>query len=270
MGQALQGHGKLAVITGASTGIGLELAKQFAKNGFDIVATAENDALSAACESLRAFGTEVHEVKVDLREPTGVYDLYDHIRALNRPVEVIALNAGVGVGGASFDKTDIEEEIDMIKLNVISVVYLTKLVLKDMLREGHGKILFTSSVASIMPGPYLSVYAGTKFFVQAFSEALRVENKDKGITITALLPGATETEFFHRAHMDDTKVGQAEKDDPALVAKQGYEALMRGDDMVIAGSTMNKIQGTAAKFMPQSLAAKFHGDQSKPNSPDKR
>jgi short-subunit dehydrogenase len=160
--------------------------------------------------------------------------------------------------------------MNMIKLNILSTVHLSKLILKDMLARGQGRILFTSSVAAIMPGPYEAVYAATKAFVQSFSEALRVENKDKGISITALLPGPTETNFFHRAGMDDTKVGTQKKDDPADVARQGFEALMEGKDMVVAGSLMNKVQATAAKLMPQSTAAQMHGALSRPNSPDKR
>jgi hypothetical protein len=141
---------------------------------------------------------------------------------------------------------------------------------EDYHGQGSGKILFTASVAAIIPGPYEAVYAATKAFVQSFAEALRVEVKDKGITITSLLPGPTETNFFHRAGMDDTKVGGQKKDDPALVAKQGYDALMAGDDMVVAGSLMNKLQTAAAQLMPQAAAAKMHSSMSKPNSPDKR
>jgi short-subunit dehydrogenase len=261
---------KLAVITGASSGIGYELAMQFAKNGYDIVVTGEAPRIHDAAVAFREHGCLVHDMQIDLKEFDGVENLYAKIKSLSCPVDAIAINAGVGVGGASFDKTDLKKEIDMIQLNIVSTVHLAKLVLKDMIQRGQGKILFTSSVAAIMPGPYESVYAGTKAFVQHFSEALRAETADKGITVTALLPGPTETEFFARAGMDDTKVGTSKKDDPAEVAKQGFDALMRGDDMVIAGSLMNKIQTTAAKLMPQSVAAKMHGQMSKPNSPEKR
>ncbi|KYG64654.1 oxidoreductase [Bdellovibrio bacteriovorus] len=261
---------KFAVITGASSGIGYELAMQFAQNGYDILVTGEAARIHEAAVAFREHGCLVHVMQADLKDFDGVENLYARIKSINCPVDAIAINAGVGVGGASFDKTDLQAEIDMIQLNVVSTVHLAKLVLKDMIARGEGKILFTSSVAAIMPGPYEAVYAGTKAFIQHFSEALRAENADKGITVTALLPGPTETEFFERAGMQDTKVGGSKKDDPAEVAKQGYEALMRGDDMVVAGSMMNKIQTAAAKMMPQSVATKMHGQMSKPNSPEKR
>jgi short-subunit dehydrogenase len=261
---------QFAVITGASSGIGYELAKNFAMNGYDILVVAENAEIQSAANAFREYGNLVHVVEADLKEIEGVNKLYAQIKSIDCPVDAIAINAGVGVGGASFDKTDLTAEIDMIKLNVISTVQLAKLVVKDMVARGEGKILFTSSVAAIMAGPYEVVYAATKSFVQSFAEGLRAEVKDKGITVTALLPGPTETNFFHRAGMDDTKVGESKKDDPAQVAKQGYDALMNGDDMVVAGSFMNKAQTAAAKFMPQAAAAKMHGTMSKPNSPDKR
>lgn len=261
---------KLAVITGASSGIGYELAKNFAVNGFDLLVVSESDEIQTAANALREYGNLVQVVQADLRTSEGVEKVYSKIKTINCPVDAIAINAGVGVGGASFDKTDFTAELDMIKLNVISAVHLAKLVVTDMIARKEGKILFTSSVAAIMPGPYEVVYAATKAFIQSFAEGLRAEVLDKGVTVTALLPGPTETKFFHRAGMDDTKVGGQKKDDPADVAKQGYEALMNGDDMVIAGSFMNKAQTTMAKFMPQAAAAKMHGSMSKPNSPEKR
>jgi short-subunit dehydrogenase len=261
---------KLAVVTGASSGIGYELAKVFARNGFDLLVVAEDAGIQSAANAFREHGNLVHVLEADLRESEGVNKVYAQIQSINCPVEAIAINAGVGVGGASFDKTDLAKEIDMIKLNVISTVQLAKLVVKDMIARGEGKILFTSSVAAIMPGPYEVVYAATKAFVQSFAEGLRAEVKEKGITVTALLPGPTETNFFHRAGMDDTKVGGQKKDDPAEVAQQGFDALMSGDDMVVAGSFMNKAQTAAAKLMPQAATAKMHGNMSKPNSPDKR
>lgn len=261
---------RLAVITGASSGIGFELATQFAQNGFDLIICSSSEKIYQAANALREFGCLVHEVQADLRRPDGVEKLYSKIKSISCPVDSLVVNAGVGVGGASFDKTELGKEIEMINLNIISSVHLTKLVLKDMVEEGHGRILITSSVAAIMPGPYEAVYAGTKAFLQFFSEALRVEMKDKGITVTALLPGPTETDFFHRADMEDTQVGISKKDSAAQVAEQGYKALMNGEDMVVAGSMMNKVQTAMAKVMPQSVAAKMHGRMSKPNSPEKR
>ncbi|WP_413294874.1 SDR family NAD(P)-dependent oxidoreductase [Bdellovibrio sp. HCB185ZH] len=265
-----QNQKKLAVVTGASSGIGYYLAHEFAKNGYDLVVIAEDAGIHTAADAFREHGNLVHVVQADLADRSGVEQAYQKIISINCPVDSVALNAGIGVGGASFDKTSLDQEIKMLHLNVISTVHLAKLILRDMLQKGHGRILITSSVAAIMPGPYEAVYAGTKAFVQFFAEALRAENIDKGITVTALLPGPTETNFFRRAGMEETKVGHSEKDDAAEVAHMGYEALLDGKDMVVAGSIMNKIQTAAAKLMPQSLAAKMHGRMSKPDSPDKR
>ncbi|KYG63793.1 oxidoreductase [Bdellovibrio bacteriovorus] len=255
---------KLAVITGASSGIGYELAKQFAQNGYDIFITSESPGIYNAELEFREFGTQVHVLEMDLRDSEGVELLYSRIKALNRPIDAIAINAGVGVGGASFSKTELHREIDMVKLNVISTIHLTKLVLNDMLAQKSGKILFTSSVAALMPGPYESVYAGTKSFILSFAEALRYEVQDKGVTITALLPGPTETGFFRRACMEDTIVGKSKKDHPARVAEQGFAALMRGDDICVAGSMMNKLQSFTARFLSYSAVTRMHGSMSKP------
>lgn len=259
-----------AVVTGASSGIGLELAKQFAEHGHDLLICAEDDGLEVAASELRALGARVKAVQVDLAEFEGVEKLYEAIKSQGQPLSAIAINAGVGVGGASFDKTDLLEEINLVKLNVISVLHLTKRILPDMIAAGSGRILYTSSVAAFMPGPYESVYSASKAFVQSFAEGIREEVRDKGITVTALQPGPTETNFFHRANMDDTKIGPAKKDDPAEVAKQGYEALMAGDDAIIAGSIKNKVEANLARLAPQTVAAKMHKRMTKPNSPADR
>jgi short-subunit dehydrogenase len=257
---------KWAVITGASCGIGLALAKQFAEHGFDLLIAAEDEGIHTAATELRRFGKQVETLRVDLAKYEGVEELYSKIKSLGRPLDAIAINAGVGVGGAGFDKTDLQAELNLIQLNVMSVVHLTKRILPDLLEQGRGRIPFTSSVAAFMPGPYEAVYAASKAFVQSFSEGLREEVRDKGVTITALQPGPTETNFFHRAHMDDTKVGDAKKDDPADVARVGYEALMAGEGSVISG-LKNKVQANVAKIMPQNLSAKMHKSMTKPNSP---
>lgn len=259
---------KFAVITGASSGIGYFLAMEFAKNGFDILVAAENEGLHEAADAFREHGNKVMPVIVDLRKADEVEKLYQEIKAVNCPVEAIAINAGVGVGG-EFEKTELKREIGMIQLNVTSTVHLAKLVLKDMLARGEGKILFTSSIAAEMPGPYYAVYAATKAFVQSFSEALRVEVKDRGVTVTALQPGATETDFFRRADMEDTKAGESEKDSPELVAQQAYEALMAGKDSVVAGSFKNKMQVGMAKIIPETVGAKMQASSTKPKTLDK-
>lgn len=261
---------KFAVITGASSGIGYFLAHEFAENGFDILVVAENAGIETASSAFREHGNLVHSVVADLSIPAEVEKVYHRIQDINCPVDVLVLNAGFGVGGASFDKTDINKETKMVNVNILSTIHLCKRVLPEMLSRRNGKILFTSSVAALMPGPYETVYAATKAFVQSFADGLREEVKDKDIQITTLLPGPTETNFFHRADMDDTKVGQQKKDDPKDVAKQGFEALMSGDDSIVAGSFKTKMQSAVARMLPQTSAAKMHKSMSKPNSLNKR
>lgn len=254
-----------AVITGASSGIGLELARQFAKNGFNILITAEDEGINDAAKNLAQYGGEVISTKFDLRYEQEVEDLFQRIRQLPS-IDAVAINAGVGVGGASFDKTDLKQELDLLRLNIVSVVHLTKRLVREMLLAGHGRILFTSSADAFTPGPFENVYSASKAFVQSFAEGLRAETHDRGITVTTLQPGPTETNFFHRAGMDDTKVAQDKKNDPAKVAEQGYKALMDGDAHVLAGSLKNKVQGNLNKVVPQKVAAKIHENKTKPHS----
>lgn len=255
----------LAVVTGASSGIGYELAKVFAKNNFDLIVVAEDPGIAEAASVFRSMGGYVEALQADLATFDGVDKLYGRIKTLARPVEAIALNAGVGVGGR-FADTDLAAELKMIQLNVISLVHLTKHILRDMLAEGHGRILFTSSVAAEMPGPYYAVYAATKSFVQSFAEAIRYEVKDSGVTVTALQPGATDTQFFARANMLDTKAGSGKKDDPAVVAQDGFDALMAGKDHVVAGSFKNKMQVGLGKFMSEAQGAGVQSQSTKPGS----
>jgi len=267
MGTKIESKGQLAVVTGASTGIGFELAKVFAKNGFDLLVTAENDQIQIAAKDFRALGVSVQVVQTDLARPdgSGVDELYSTIKTLGRPVDCIAINAGVGVGG-EFITNNFQAELNLMQLNIISLVHLTKHVLRDMVSVGRGKILFTSSIAGEMPGPYYAVYAASKAFVQSFSEAIRYEVKDKGVSVTALQPGATDTPFFARAGMLDTKAGASKKDSPAEVAQQGFDALMAGRDHVVAGSLLNNVQSGVAKIISEKQAAGLHAKQTKPGS----
>lgn len=253
--------GSFAVITGASSGIGLELAKQFAEHGFDLLIVADSPKIEQAANALRNYNVSIAEAQINLANPEGVEEFYGLIRETGRPVDAIALNAGVGAGGDFVRETNLDDDMNVIDLNVKSTVHLGKLVLKDMVQRGQGRVLFTSSIASTMPGTFNAVYNASKAFVQSFAQAIRNELKDTGVTITALMPGATETNFFHRAGMDDTKVGQSEKDDPAEVAKTGFEALMAGQDHVIAGSFMNKVQATMAHVLPDTVTAEMHRKQ---------
>ena len=254
----------LALVTGASSGIGLELARQFAENGFDLVITAEDAELPAAAERLRDDGARVTAVRVDLAKPGGVDELYATVRAAGRPLAAAALNAGVGAGGAFATDTDLRDELRLVDLNVRSTVQLAKYVVRDMVARDEGRILFTSSIASTMPGAFQAVYNASKSFVQSFALALREELKDTGVTITSLMPGPTDTEFFARADMLDTRVGAGPKDDPADVARQGFEALMDDDERVLAASAKTKLQGHASRVVPDSVKAKMHRTMAEP------
>jgi uncharacterized protein len=254
-----------AVVTGASSGIGFELAKLFAEHGYDLLICAEDAELDTAAAELRAAGATVDALHTDLREYDEVEKLWAAVVGTGRPVEAIALNAGVGQGGAFVD-TDLADEMSIVRLNVESTMHLAKLVLRDMVaRDAGGKVLFTSSIASTMPGAYQAVYNASKSFVQSFTEALQQELVDTDITITSLMPGPTETEFFERAGMaDNTKMGKSKKDDPADVARQGFEALMSGDSRVVAASAMTKLQEAGAKVLPDRAKAALHSAMAKP------
>ena len=254
---------QLALVTGASSGIGLELARQFATHDFDLVVTAEDAELAAAAADLRAMGAVVHEVRADLRSDDGVRQLWAEVTGLGRPLDAAALNAGVGRGGA-FLETDLQDEFDVIDLNVRSTVHLAKLVLRDMATRDRGRVLVTSSIASTMPGSFHAVYNASKSFVQSFTEALQEELKDSGITLTSLMPGPTETEFFERADMLDTPIGKGKKDDAAQVAEQGFQALMKGERKVLGGSLMTKAQGVLSGVLPDALKAKGHRQMAEP------
>ena len=255
-----QSNKPLAVVTGASSGIGFELAKELTNRGFDLVIAAEDERISQAATQLQQNGNTVTPVQVDLADYDGVEKFYNELKSTGRPLDVVAINAGIGVGGDFARETDLRAEFNLINLNVTSSVHLAKRVLQDMVERKQGRILFTSSIAAAAPGPFEAVYAASKAFLFSFSEALRNELKDSGVTVTALMPGPTETNFFHRAGMDDTKVGQSEKDDAAQVAQEGIEALMAGEGYVVAGSFKNKLFAAAGRVAPES-AAQMHRKQ---------
>lgn len=257
---------QLAVVTGASSGIGFELAKVFAGEGFDLLIAAEDAELTPALEELKGSGVDVEAHRVDLATEAGVIELYRHIQNSGRPVDALALNAGIGAGGAFATETELADELKLIDLNVRSTVHLCKLVIADMVERDEGRILFTSSIASTIPGAFQAVYNASKSFVQSFALAIRNELKDTGITITSLMPGATETEFFERAEMEDTEVGAGAKDDPAEVARQGFDALMAGKEKVVAGAFKNKVQVAAGRVLPDSLKAEKHREMAEPGS----
>src|SRR3954453_3119700 len=254
----------LAVVTGASAGIGYELAKQFAEHDFDLVVAAEDERINAVANELTGLGAHAEPVQVDLATEAGVDTLYAKLDG--RPVDALALNAGIGAGGAFATDTDLQQELKLIDLNVRSTVHLAKYVVRDMVARDEGRILFTSSIASTMPGSFQAIYNASKSFVQSFALALQDELKDTEVTITSLMPGPTDTEFFERADMLDTKVGAGDKDDPAAAARDGFEALMAGKDRVVSASLSTKLQGHGSRFMPDSVKAEVHRKMAEPGS----
>lgn len=253
----------LAVVTGASSGIGLELAKQFATNGFDLVVAAEDDRLETVAEPMRTTGADIRTARVDLATREGVEELHRSVLSTGRPVDALVLNAGIGVGGP-FIETTLEADLRLIGLNVVSVVHLAKLIVPDMAARRSGKVLVTASIAGTMPGPFYATYAASKAFALSFAQAIRHELKDHGVTVTALMPGPTDTDFFRRAEMLHTRVGWMDKDEPADVAREGFEALMAGKDHVIAGSVKNTAQVIGSKMLPDRAKAAMHARLTEP------
>lgn len=252
----------LAVVTGASSGIGYELARLFAEDGYDLIVAADTP-LTEAVQGLQAVGATVEAVQVDLATEQGVQALYDKIAG--RAVDALAANAGHGLGKGFLDES-FEDILHVINTNITGTVRLVHLLGCDMRDRGRGRILFTGSIAGLMPGSFQAVYNASKAFVDSFSFALRNEMKDTGVTVTVLMPGPTDTEFFERAGLMDTKVGQDDKKmDPADVAKYGYDAMNRGDGDVVAGLG-NKLQAAIAAVTPQNMLAQQHRKMAEPGS----
>jgi short-subunit dehydrogenase len=218
---------------------------------------------------LEGRGVRAEAVQVDLARAAGVEELYGRITVTGRPVDAIALNAGRGAGGAFATDTALEDELEVVDLNVRSTVHLAKLVVRDMVARDAGRMLFTSSIASTVPGTFQAVYNASKSFVQSFALALRDELEETGVTVTSLMPGPTETEFFERADMLDTKVGASDKDDPAEVARDGFEALMKGDERVVSASLSTKLQARGSRFLPDRAKAGMHRRMAEPGSAKK-
>jgi short-subunit dehydrogenase len=255
---------QLAVITGASTGIGLELARCCVRDGFDVLLAADEPAIEAAATELRAEGGsgKVEAVQADLSTTEGVDKLYSAVRG--RPVDVLMANAGRGLGRAFLDQ-DFAKARAVVDTNIAGTIYLIHKVGNDMRRRNAGRILITGSIAGFTPGSFQAVYNGSKAFLDSFSFALREELRDTKLTVTCLMPGATETEFFKRADMMDTKVGTEEKDDAAEVARAGFDAMMRGEGDVVTG-LKNKIQSSIANVTPAGTLAKQHRKMAEPGT----
>ncbi|RAI41291.1 SDR family NAD(P)-dependent oxidoreductase [Rhodoplanes roseus] len=259
-GQA--GTRPLAIVTGASTGIGFELAKTCARNGFDLLVAADEPRIHNAAENFRELGAEVESVEADLATLEGVDRLF--AAAGGRPVEALLANAGRGLGHG-FLEQPIDDVRHVIDTNITGTIYLVQKVAREMRARGSGRIMLTGSIAGFVPGTYQAVYNGTKAFIDSFSFALRNELKDTGVTVTCLMPGPTDTEFFERAGMTDTKVGSAEKDDPAMVAETGFAAMMKGEGDVVSG-WKNKLQTILATVTPSGLLAEQHRKMAEPGS----
>jgi len=267
---SVQQNRPFAVVTGASSGIGFELAKVFGEEGFDLLITAEDAEIEEAQRELNQLTGSVECTRLDLSREDEVNRLYERIQATARPVDVLVLNAGIGAGGDFARETELRKELRLIDLNVRSTVHLCKLVAQDMVARGEGRILFTSSIASTMPGAYQAVYNASKSFVQSFALAIRNELKDTDITVTSLMPGPTETEFFERAEMEGTPIGEGPKDDPADVARQGFDAVMAGKERVVSAGMKTKAQAAAAKVLPDSVKAELHRKQAQPATASER
>lgn len=255
----------LAIVTGASSGIGFELASICAREGYDLLVAADMPEIEGAAETFRSLGAETIALQVDLSERDGVDALYQALDG--RHVELLLANAGHGLGHGFLDQ-DFDEIEHVIDTNITGTIYLIQLIGRQMRGVGRGRILITGSIAGFIPGTYQAVYNGTKAFIDSFSFALRAELKNTGVTVTCLMPGATETDFFERADMLDTKVGANEKDDPAEVARTGFDAMMRGDGDVVYG-WKNKLQTAVANITPAGMLAEQHRKMAEPGSANK-
>jgi len=251
----------LAIVTGASAGIGFELARLAAQDGYNLLIAADRP-LAEATQKLQAMGVQVDAVEADLATTEGVDKLYDAVKG--RPVDVLCANAGHGLGHAFLDQ-DFKDARHVLDTNITGTIYLIHKMGRDMRSRDKGRILITGSIAGFMPGTFQAVYNGTKAFIDSFGFALRDELKDTNVTVTILMPGATETEFFERAHMEDTAVGAGKKDDPEFVAKVGWDAMKRGEGDVVAG-WKNKIQSAMSNVMPAGMSAAMHRKQAAPGT----
>ncbi len=252
---------RFAVITGGSSGIGYELAKVLLDNDFDVLLAAERG-LESAGHELRGGTASVQTVTADLTTFDGNEQLIAAVEAQGKPVDVLALNAGVGVAGP-FLATSLDDDLALLQLNIGSAIHLAKKLLPPMVARQQGRLLITSSIAAAMPGPYYATYAASKAFLLSFAEAIRYELRDTGVSVTALQPGPTDTDFFDRAGMEDTMVADMKKDQPEDVARDGIEALLDGQDHVVAHSLRNKIQVAASKGMPEPAKARMHAMMTK-------
>jgi len=259
---------RYAVITGATSGIGYELAKLFAQDGYNliIVARTEEDLQQSTTEFKEQYRIDVVPIAKDLFQKEAAFELYEQIKRKNFLVDVLVNDAGQGEYGL-FVESDILRQLDIIQLNVSSLTTLTYLFLKDMVARNEGKILQLASIASQLPGPWQAVYHGTKAYVLSFTEALMRELKDSAVTITALQPGPTDTDFFNKADMQQSKILDSKLSNPVQVAKDGYEALMKGDDKIVSG-IKNKVMVGMSNIMPEKTVAAQMDKMQRPREGD--
>ncbi|SEM79799.1 Short-chain dehydrogenase [Terribacillus saccharophilus] len=253
---------QLALITGGSSGLGLELAKQFAQNGYDIALSGSSDRIFEAADTIRELGVEAYPHKADASTYDGVESFWNFTKDLGRQIDAAVLNVGIGIGGAFIDN-DLEDELKLISINVNGTVHMAKRVVKHMVPNGRGKILIVSSISATQPTPYETVYGPSKAFGFMFAESLREELRETGVTVTALLPGATNTSFHSNAGMDSSEIGSSDKNDKEVVARQGFEALMNDEDHVVGGDEKTKQQVEDNKTTPEPVKAARHAKQAK-------
>ena len=256
----------LAFVTGASSGIGYNLAKVLGERGHDLIITAESDRLDQAEADFRALGVSVFAIKADARKREEVDRVWDAVKAVGRPLDVACINAGIGEGGLFATESSLDQELDIVQLNCASTVHFAKHITAQMAARKDGRILFTASIASEMTAPREAVYAASKAFVLHLSKALHFELKDEGVTVTALQPGPTDTDFFDRAHLGNTEAGTEGKkqSEPYDVAVDGIDALFDGKENVYAHAATLKVEGALMGLIPDSIQAAMHNKMAKP------
>jgi short-subunit dehydrogenase len=251
------------MVTGGSSGIGLELAKQFASNGFDVAISGSSDKVSEAAEVIQALGAKAFAYKADASTYDGVEGFWNFVVELGRPVEAAALNVGIAKGGAFVDNS-LEDEFRIIAINCTGTVHMAKRVVRHMVPNGRGRILVVSSVSATQPTPFETVYGPSKAFGFSFAESLREELRGTGVTVTALLPGATDSDFHKNAGMGNTNIGRMKKNDKTLVAKQGFEALMNDVDHVVGGDEATRQRVIENRTTPETVKAARHAESTRP------
>ncbi|MEU6548941.1 SDR family NAD(P)-dependent oxidoreductase [Streptomyces sp. NPDC046915] len=259
-------HRPLALVTGASSGIGHELALLFAINGFDLVATGRSEKIDEAAAGLARHGADVTAVRADLAEADGVETVWRAVEKTGRPLEAAVLNAGRSIGGAFLD-TDLDDELSLIDLNVTSVVHLAKHVARHMAANRRGRILITSSLSATLPTPYETVYGPSRAFTRMFALGLREELKEHGVSVTTLMPGATDSDFHARAGMNNTAFGPGmKKNSRKDVARQGFLAMMDGQAQVVGGDLTTRRTALEHRFLPETFKAARHARMARPRS----